>query len=509
MKKTNLFIAIICVVLCLLGWFMMVSNNAAQAKEYKEHVSLADSYVKEGLYQRAILEYKAAFKIENNEEIAEKILAAYELRFEEDTEGTFDPFVEDMEMLLGVYPANEKLTMHLAQRYLDRQDYRKAYTWLANAHEHGANSDKLVEMLRTARYAYSVRANNYNAVKNTVESNYVVAKENLWGVYNREDGLLWDCKYSFISQPNEEGVILVTMEKDSRLIDGEGMVLGIFKEKVVDAGIYSDGLVAASTGGKYAYYDEFAKKQFGEYDVAGTFVDGRAAVQKGDKWYLVDKAGESCSDNFAHIVLGADGKYLVNDVMIAASSKGQYKVYDKELNEKADLGKYDAVDIITKDGIIAVCKDGKWGFVNTEGKEIVKPTYEAAHSFSNGLAAVCKDGKWGYINQENIVVIPCLFLKAGYFNSEGAAMVCVSQEEVAIGRDDLITNLDPEGVLEDSEAGTDAEGENEEPELSDETSEYVPDENPLPAVKDPTVIEYELRDNWCMIVLYNGAVEEK
>ena len=46
-----------------------------------------------------------------------------------------------------------------------------------------------------------------------------------------------------------------------------------------------------------------------------------------------------------------------------------------------------------------------------------------AKSFSNGLAAVCKDGKWGFINNNNELVTDYIFTDIDYLNSEGSCMV--------------------------------------------------------------------------------------
>lgn len=55
-------------------------------------------------------------------------------------------------------------------------------------------------------------------------------------------------------------------------------------------------------------------------------------------------------------------------------------------------------------------------------EEIIAPQYEAAQPFSEGLAAVKKDGKWGYIDKTGAVVIPFQYDRAYVFN-EGYAIV--------------------------------------------------------------------------------------
>jgi hypothetical protein len=54
-----------------------------------------------------------------------------------------------------------------------------------------------------------------------------------------------------------------------------------------------------------------------------------------------------------------------------------------------------------------VTKDGKHGFVGMDGKEFIKPTdeVECYCDFSEGLAAFRKNEKWGYINKQGKVVV--------------------------------------------------------------------------------------------------------
>ncbi len=54
--------------------------------------------------------------------------------------------------------------------------------------------------------------------------------------------------------------------------------------------------------------------------------------------------------------------------------------------------------------------------------QAIAPQYEDAQEFSEGLAAVKKDGKWGYINEQGKVVVPFQYDVAYIFN-EGYAVV--------------------------------------------------------------------------------------
>jgi len=58
------------------------------------------------------------------------------------------------------------------------------------------------------------------------------------------------------------------------------------------------------------------------------------------------------------------------------------------------------------EGLLAVKRDGKWGYINDQFETVIPFVYKYASNFSNGLAAVRKDKKVGYIDKENNVVIP-------------------------------------------------------------------------------------------------------
>ena len=50
-----------------------------------------------------------------------------------------------------------------------------------------------------------------------------------------------------------------------------------------------------------------------------------------------------------------------------------------------------------------------WGFINTEGKEIVAPIYDLTFPFNGEFATVMKDGFFGAVNVQGQEVFPCLY----------------------------------------------------------------------------------------------------
>jgi|GEM_PF-710785 len=64
----------------------------------------------------------------------------------------------------------------------------------------------------------------------------------------------------------------------------------------------------------------------------------------------------------------------------------------------------------------------KYGYADKSGKIVIPFEYSMARNFTEGLAAVKKDGKWGYIDKTGKVVIPFIYDEALIF-SEGLAPV--------------------------------------------------------------------------------------
>lgn len=98
---------------------------------------------------------------------------------------------------------------------------------------------------------------------------------------------------------------------------------------------------------------------------------------------------------------GKDYKDIVNklasvgyleDGLIPVAPKGKgIKVINKKGEDQFELDKkYKSAHKKYSDGLLGVSKDGKWGFINKKGEEVIKPTYDAVMPFAGGKAAAAK-----------------------------------------------------------------------------------------------------------------------
>lgn len=445
MKKGNIVFAVCVILLCVIGWIGVSAQAFSKAGMYNGYVKQADEWVEKGLYQRAIENYTLALEEKESEILYERIHTAYSLRYEEAPEETWEDYGDFLETALIAYPGNALFVDSYVDMCYIESDYENMYNCLLNAIANGYDSEDVQNMLIKAQYAFKLRRAEFENIRQSANDMYAVKRNEGWNVYSIEEGYMLFQEYDYISPVNEDEMFVVT-GKDSRILDSEGMTYGIFDSLISEAGVFADDLIAVCIDGKYAYYNDLAEKQLGDYDMAGAFQDGIAAVKANGKWMLINAEGEAQGDVFEEIVLDSIGQYMVDDLMLA-KAKGKYGIYNEEMELQCELA-CSAVDVLTEDGIIAFCQGDKWGFVNTEGEVIVKPAYDEARSFSNGIAAVKDADKWGFIDTKGNLVIDYQFADVGYMSANGCCPVRVDlPEEVveSIGTDEVVD--------EDSESG--------------------------------------------------------
>ena len=109
------------------------------------------------------------------------------------------------------------------------------------------------------------------------------------------------------------------------------------------------------------------------------------------------------------------------DVTIDFDDHEKHQIIRIENGKQILLNTFDNVEHGEEDGTFAVQKDGLWGFIDTNGDEIIAPQYEKYKSFSNGIAIVRKNRKWGYINKLGQNITPLKYWHCHYFY-EGIAV---------------------------------------------------------------------------------------
>lgn len=96
---------------------------------------------------------------------------------------------------------------------------------------------------------------------------------------------------------------------------------------------------------------------------------------------------------------------------------GKFTLYNyagKKITKYDDKESYDETTVFSE-GLSQVKRNGKYGFINKMGEEVIPLEYDSAGIFSSGIAIAYKEGKSGAINKKNEIVIPFEYDQLGVF----------------------------------------------------------------------------------------------
>lgn len=205
-----------------------------------------------------------------------------------------------------------------------------------------------------------------------------------------------------------------------------------------------------TVNGKVGYIDPFGKLCIPPtFYSGGEFIDGFATVEleEGSQPSIINMAGDEL----------CKWPTLVENELFVSFYRGSFIITRFNFSgnkcrivsvrrQKQDISmEYEMTHFSFENGLLAVKKNGKWGFINEKGNLVVKYEFAAVQPFSEGLAPVKKGDRWGYIRRDGTWAIQPIYFYAAPFR-EG--MACVTQKTIK-GR--TINVIDPQGqpVIQD------------------------------------------------------------
>ncbi len=112
-----------------------------------------------------------------------------------------------------------------------------------------------------------------------------------------------------------------------------------------------------------------------------------------------------------------DGFIAEGGYMNIVNESGKWGLLNLKTGQVQIQCQYDYLGAYSE-GLIEICKYGKWGYIDINGNEVIKPAFLYANSFANGRAFVEKvDGKHAVIDKTGAVVAE--FSTLGYANMTG------------------------------------------------------------------------------------------
>ena len=151
-----------------------------------------------------------------------------------------------------------------------------------------------------------------------------------------------------------------------------------------------------------------------QYDDVQNFYEGVAAAQKNGKWGYIDTKGNVVVDfKYESASPVKNGKAEVYEYRkgIFSISIGNKKepaktesTYQSQITKRKNV-KYD-FKYNPSGGYQMVSSNRLYGFINpNNGEEIATPIYDNARNFSEGMAAVCVSSSWGFIDTNGKLIV--------------------------------------------------------------------------------------------------------
>jgi WG repeat protein len=222
---------------------------------------------------------------------------------------------------------------------------------------------------------------------------------------------------------------------------------------------FSEGLAAVVLDGRHGYVDAtgalvLVPRQRPAGPVHRQFSDGRAAVRDGGGVGFIDRGGRlaiaarfSSADDFSEglafacaavgcgyvddaghgvfgpgLLGGAPFREGIAGVWVGRMGMGgkQFALYDRRRGRLT--GEWESVGTMSE-GLVAVRTQGLWGYVDRQGRGVIRPRFAMAGEFSGGLAPVAEQA-WtcGYADRSGAIVIPLRFRSCHPFR-DGRARV--------------------------------------------------------------------------------------
>ncbi len=227
----------------------------------------------------------------------------------------------------------------------------------------------------------------YDKVASFNEGRAMVSKNNLFGYVDEKGNEIVPIQYQDVDLWFYHGVALVKKYNQWGLVDSNG-----------------NTLVSPQ-------YDEISPSNLFREHVKWL------TVQKKDKYGLIDERGKLILPlNYEAIENYADSFFYVRQ-------NGKVSLLDRQLKTLLPFT-YEHIDYETfiQKNKASVKLNGKWGYIDNNGREILAVKYDNLYGFSEGLFAVELDHKVGFVDLKGNVVIPLQYERAQAF-SEGLAAV--------------------------------------------------------------------------------------
>lgn len=417
MKGYKILVPIVLVLLFGVSIYMIYDSNKQIDTEYNGYLEQARNYAKQDIQVDAVENYQKALELRSSFDLYMEVGT-----FFKDSRQT-DEAIKWGEQMIKAYPEAAGAYEYLLTLYAESESYTSCFELEDTIQKRNLATEQTKKIIKEIEYTWFYKS-EYDAVSVFTNGYCPVMKKENWGYVNEEGALSVPLRFSEAGPFYEEKAPVVDLENSAYFIDTEGnkkmVVLDVPNVKKLGK-LYND-VFSLYNGDSWGLYNTGSKLVAGGFTAMSNMGGGVAAGEKEGTWQLIKPDGSRVTDAvYQDVKQNEAGIACVNDRLFVME-KDLYYMIDSTGKKITGTGFEDAELFI--DGTYAAVKtNGKWGFIDADGKYLLEPKYAAARSFANGLAAVKVESMWGFIDKTGKMVILNEFQDVKDFSENGCVFV--------------------------------------------------------------------------------------
>lgn len=419
MKNYRLLIPIALVVLLVLSWFTIINAGVTRDTQYEEFLTTARDFAGKKITKYAVENYQKALAIKDSVEIRREVSEFYKSMEKHEARLIWcEEFFTD-------YPLAPEAYDSLIDAYVIDKKYERVFDILEVAEKRSIDSEYIRETRSRLAYLTKLGYDTFKDVGVFSQNACPVMNDKAVWCYISHTGSKMT-KYEYISAgPFTTSGFAPVVSKDGEafFIDKDNDQVTEIDERFSRLGPWvSDVFPAEGKDGKYYLVDRNNEILSEPYDYVSAINSGVAVAKSGNQWIKINASGAPIGGQAYTEIILDDREFFNRNERYFAKEGDLFALYNLE-GDIVSGERFDDAKLFVDKGYAAVKKDGKWGFVNTDGNLVIQPAYDDARSFSNDLAAVKIGDKWGFINPEGALVIEATFDDAKDFTAKGTCFV--------------------------------------------------------------------------------------
>lgn len=418
-KCIRVVIAIVCCVVVASTWVVLMRSKTTAEKQL-DLIRRANTLINDGIYILAVplLEEAAGYNAAHTKVAEEELKKVYLVLIEK--RGYPRKYINLLEKQMNRKDASPEVFTEAALYQISQNAKKNALEILRAGIERTAD-EGLVLLYESQRYDYEISRSAFHEISAIYNQTAAVRRDDKWGVSDTSGTLLIPCEYEKVSTYSQKRAIV---KKDGIIyvVDQNNNRIALAPAECTDFCNLSSLRTALMTQDGWRRATPDLELGTSVFEDIGMYSGGYAAAKIDGKWGVVNTGSDwLIPAQHDEIILDELGRCYAQGAVFVLSDETVYLYVNGE--SKTDT--YSAARPFSDEGYAAVCKDGKWGFIDANGNVKIDYEYEDALSFEGHLAAVKKDGLWGYVSLRGEIVIDTVFLEAKSF-SGGIAPVLTS-----------------------------------------------------------------------------------